>query len=217
MNEVIKHAKHNKKTAHITFFDLEDAFGAVPHELIFHSLERNHFPQNLQTYFKHLYRNARSKVITSTFQSDVFSFKHGVFKGDPMSPIIFILTFNPVINFINNQKSIGYNLTHLLNSVPENIKEERIITLPYAYDFCIITTDMRKHQKLIHTINEYTQSMGMRLKPSKCRSFFIRSGRPTIINFFIGEYSISSIFHEEQKCLGKVLFFTGFSLHEERN
>ena len=162
--------------------------------------------QNLQTYFKHLYRNARSKVITSTFQSDVFSFKRGVFKGDPMSPIIFLLAFNPIIHFINNQKSIGYNLPLILNSVPENIKEERIITLPYADDFCIITTDMRKHQKLIHTINEYTQSMGMRLKLSKCRSFSIRSGKPTIINFFIGEYSIPSIFHEEQKFLGKFYF-----------
>jgi hypothetical protein len=30
MEEIIKDAKHNKKTAHITFFDLEDAFGSVP-------------------------------------------------------------------------------------------------------------------------------------------------------------------------------------------
>ena len=34
MDEVVKSARKNKRTAHITFFDLEDAFGSVPHSLI---------------------------------------------------------------------------------------------------------------------------------------------------------------------------------------
>ena len=79
--------------------------------------------------------------------------------------------------------------------------------MPYADDFCIITTDLRKHQKIIHTINSYTQSMGMKLKPSKCRSFSIQAGKPSIVDFKIGDHKIPSIFHEEQKFLGKVLFF----------
>ena len=53
------------------------------------------------------------------------------------------------------------------------------------------------------------ESMGMRLKPAKCRSFFIRSGVPSRINFSIGETEISNIFKEEQKFLGKPLFPTG--------
>ena len=150
-------------------------------------------------------------MITPTFHSNIFTFKRGVFQGDPMSPIIFILTFNPIIQFIHSQKSIGYNLTHTLNSIMGETKEERIITLPYADDFCIITTDLRKHQKLINTVNNYTQSMGMKLKPSKCRSFSIKSGKPSIINFKIGDNLIPSIYHEEQKFLGKVLFFNGKS------
>ena len=34
MDEVIKNARIKKRTVHITFFDLEDAFGSVPHSLI---------------------------------------------------------------------------------------------------------------------------------------------------------------------------------------
>ena len=48
--------------------------------------------------------------------------------------------------------------------------------------------------------------MGMRLKPAKCRSFSIRAGVPTRINFTIGENEIPNIFQEEQKFLGKLLF-----------
>merc|ERR1712020_607081 len=52
MEEVIKHAKSNRRTVHITFFDLEDAFGKVPHNLIAHSFERNHFPPQISKYVK---------------------------------------------------------------------------------------------------------------------------------------------------------------------
>ena len=135
----------------------ENAFGAVPHNLIFHELKRNHFPPIITDYFKDLYNNTKSKVITSSFQTNVFSFKRGVFQGDPMSPILFILTFNPVLQMLLDQDEKGYNLNG-----------ERYITLPYADDFCLLSTNKRTHQKIINIINQNILSMGMRLKPSKC-------------------------------------------------
>ena len=114
MDEVIKDAKNKKRTANITFFDLEDAFCSIPHELINHTLSRNNFPQKLQEYFKTFYSNIESKVITSKFQTKSFKFKRGV-------PIIFILAFNPIIEFILKQENNGYDLNG-----------QRIITFPYA-------------------------------------------------------------------------------------
>ena len=57
LDEIVKDAKHNKKTVHLTFFDLKDDFGSVPHSLIFKTLKRNHIhiPENIQNYFKQLY------------------------------------------------------------------------------------------------------------------------------------------------------------------
>ena len=53
--------------------------------------------------------------------------------------------------------------------------------------------------------------MGMLLKPSKCRSFTIKSGSPEIVHFKIEDYEVPSIAEEEQKFLGRVLFFSGKS------
>ena len=78
--------------------------------------------------------------------------------------------------------------------------------LPYADDFCLITTDLRKHQKIQNEIKSKIESMGMRLKPAKCTSFSIRSGVPSRINFTIGETEIPNIFQEEQKFLGNFYF-----------
>ena len=44
MDEIIKDAKMKRRTVHITFFDLADAFGSVPHQLILYTFKRLHMP-----------------------------------------------------------------------------------------------------------------------------------------------------------------------------
>ena len=51
----------------------------------------------------------------------------------------------------------------------------------------------------------------MKLKPSKCRSFSITSGKASVVPFKIGEHNIPSIKDEDQKFLGKLLFYSGKS------
>ena len=91
------------------------------------------------------------------------------------------------------------------------IKENPFITLPYADDFCIITTDKRTHQRLMNQVSDKINSLGMKIKPSKCRSFSLCSGKPSVVNFKFEDYSVPSISEEEQKFLGRVLFFQGKS------
>ena len=53
--------------------------------------------------------------------------------------------------------------------------------------------------------------MGMKLKPSKCRSLSIQAGISKDVPFHIGDNRIPSIRDEEQKFLGRLLFFSGKS------
>ena len=191
----MKSAKTKSQTAHITFFDLEDAFGSVPHPLILQSLRRFHFPPEIQYYINTLYSNQRSRVFTKTYNTSEFPFRPGVFQGDPLSPIIFLMVFNPIIEFLQAESRHGFNL-----------EGENFITLPYADDFCLITTNKRTHQRLMNAIDSKIRSMGMKLKPVKCRTFSIKSGTPWDINFNIGDNTIPTIFMDEQKFLGKLLF-----------
>ena len=51
----------------------------------------------------------------------------------------------------------------------------------------------------------------MKLKPSKCRSFSICSGKSKSVSFCIDDNQIRSICEEDQKFLGKILFYSGKS------
>ena len=200
MEELIKDATKQKRTAHITFFDLEDAFGSVPHNLIQETLRRNHLPDNICDYFFNLYSNCPAVVETSSWRSQPFSFKRGVFQGDPLSPTIFLMVFNPVLQHLQSlEDKYGYKL-HTEN------KTSSFITLPYADDFCLITTNLRTHQNIINMINKNINSMGMKLKPVNCRSFSISGGMAKDVPSVIGDEKVPSITDEEQKFLGKLLF-----------
>ena len=78
MDEIIKDARMKRRTVHITFFDLADAFGSVPHQLIFDTFKRLHMPEQIIKYLKGFYSNLMSKVVTTKFNSEEFKFKRGV-------------------------------------------------------------------------------------------------------------------------------------------
>ena len=58
-----------------------------------------------------------------------------------------------------------------------SVNGSRYITLPFADDFCLITSDKRHHQKIMNEIHSITKTMNLTLKPVKCKSISICSGR----------------------------------------
>ena len=154
MDEIIKDAKNKRKTCHITFFDLEDTFGCVSHKLIDFTLKRNFVPPIIRKYFLNMYTHSTAVVKSTAWRSNQFKFKRGVFQGDPISPVIFLLVFNPILQKLQNIFHKGYK-----------VGDAHTVTLPYADDFCLISTHQATHQKLIDSIHSQVSSMGMKLKP----------------------------------------------------
>ena len=198
LGEIINHAKGNNRTVHITWFDLEDAFGSVSHDLIRVCLDRMKLPVNVKDYIMSLYGKLKGKIRTSKWVSEEFKFSKGVFQGDPLSPIIFLMCFNPILEDLKRfEQDDGYSLEGM-----------SFITLPFADDFNLITRDVRKHRKLMTRLHELTSSMGLKLKPRKCRSLSVKAGKSVELVFSIGEAQIASILHDRcHKFLGGIYTF----------
>ena len=175
IQEVIQHAKSNHKTAHITWFDLMDAFGSLSHMLILHVLQHYHLPRTIIKYIEDFYKKLEGKVKTQDWETEIFKFLRGTFQGDPFSGTIFLITFNPLIEYIKTFKERqGYK-----------INETSVITTPFADDFNLISNNQKKHQKLITEVVEKAKTMGLNFKQSKCRSLSICGGSPTDVNFVL--------------------------------
>ena len=132
IQEVIQHAKANHKTVHITWFDLEDAFGSVSHVLISYVMSHYHIPAQIIRYITNQYSKLNGYIHCSEWKRDIFRFLKGVFQGDPFSGVILLIVFISIIEYIKQHKEKqGYELKTSTCVKPVN-------TTPFSDDFNVI-------------------------------------------------------------------------------
>ena len=83
VQEIIQNARFKKNNAHITLFDLADAFGGVPHNIIPTCVKYYNIPDVIISYVVNLYSKLEEKVPTSKWVTETFQFKQDTFQGDP--------------------------------------------------------------------------------------------------------------------------------------
>ena len=108
MSAILEHARSNGLPVAITFVDLRNAFGSIAHGLIHDTLEILKVPIQVRKYIQDLYAQLKATIRTKQWSSPEFSVKRGVFQGETLSPIIFLLTFNPIIQLTDAIQSGGF-------------------------------------------------------------------------------------------------------------
>ena len=198
LEEVMCAARSKKRTAHFSFLDIKDAFGSVDHQLVKYALERNGIPDIVVSCIMSFLLNARGQVVSEKWTSEVFTFKSGLMQGHPLSPALFIMAFNPILDWILSLEVRGF---HLSDSCSVNC-------LAFCDDVTIISSDKRFHQKLINELNVKLRSMGLHLKPSKSRSLSICAGRPMVVRFYLNGEEVPSVQESDHKFLGAHISFS---------
>ena len=64
IQEIIQDAKQKKRTVHFSWYDLSDAYGSIPHNLIEFSLKHYHVPQREIDYIMNLYSQLEGRIVT---------------------------------------------------------------------------------------------------------------------------------------------------------
>ena len=97
-----------------------------------------HFPETIINYIRNIYSKLEGKVTTKDWETELFLFLKGAFQGDPFSGIIFLICFNPLIEYIKQFKHTqGYK-----------IKEKHVITTPFADKFNMISHNKNLHHQI---------------------------------------------------------------------
>ena len=97
LSAILQDATSAKKPLMITFLDLKNAFGSIPHPLLFDMLKAVKVPSAVLSYVKSFYSKLFVIVTTKHWETSLIPFHRGVFQGDTMSPIMFLLAFNPLL------------------------------------------------------------------------------------------------------------------------
>ena len=100
-----------KRTMIVTLLDLRNAFGEVNHRLIYSSLRYHYVPEEIISIIKDIYTHSLITVASTAAQnSELIRVERGVLQGDPCSPLIFNICFNPLMQAVVQAKyeHLGY-------------------------------------------------------------------------------------------------------------
>jgi len=90
----------------MTFIDLKNAFGSVSHTYIDNILEHISLPVEFRSYISSLYSELIGFIETKEWKTDPFPIGRGVFQGDTLSPLIFLVAFNPIIKVVQSLPAV---------------------------------------------------------------------------------------------------------------
>ena len=160
INELISDARRRSKSLYMLSLDLRDAFGSVPHELIFTNMRRMGIQSQLIEATKDMYEGCTTRMFVNQETSRQFELRRGVKQGCPLSPTLFNISIEPLIQRLNGAaEQEGYH-----------IAEEAVAVLAYADDVMIVSDSEEGLNNLITIVEQFCGYACLTINPKKCRS-----------------------------------------------
>ena len=159
----LKKSKVDKSNVAAVWLDIANAYGSVPHQLIFAALERYGVHPNWIEIIKSYYRGLWSCSFSTHAPSGWHQHLRGIFTGCTASIILFLAAMNIIIEFV----CLG--LVRANNTSPP-IKA-------FMDDLFLKTNSLQSTQNLLNQANFALSWARMKLKPSKSKSLVLIHGR----------------------------------------
>ena len=119
LHSVLQDANLNARSLTITWIDLENAYGSVPHKLIVFALNHYQFNPYLVELVNVLYINLTAPVVTPSWSTASFGMEIGVFQGDLLSVSIFNVVINTLVDpLVRHCLYLGYRFSSSNMSQP---------------------------------------------------------------------------------------------------
>jgi hypothetical protein len=110
LNSLLENARANNLPVFVTFLDLKNMFGSVLHSLIIDMIHHIHLPVEVISYVADCYSKLEARVITDQWKTNHFSIRRGIFQGDTLSQLSFLIAFQPILHLAESLELDGYQL-----------------------------------------------------------------------------------------------------------
>jgi len=151
-------ARRTKRNLSVVWLDLKDAFGSIPHPIMFNMLERAGLSGSTIDIIRNIYSDSSCHLRVGQSTSNPIALGKGVKQGCPLSPILFNFTIEGILCGI---ESLDHGYT---------MGETTLNLLAYADDLCILCEDKAKLTPVLERVNALAQWANLAFNISKCGS-----------------------------------------------
>ena len=193
LSQLIREAKTEKKDLVITWLDIANAYGSIPHNLIQTALKRAHVPEEICNLVHDYYSQPRIRFTTNQFTTEWQHVEKGIITGCTLSVILFALTMTMLVMSVKDE-----------TKGPKMSTGQRQESCRLFMDDIATTTETTVQTK--HLLNKLIDKLkwaGLTVKPEKCRTMVIRKGKISTQTIQIEGSPITSVTEKPIRYLGK--------------
>lgn len=161
---IIGNSKAENKPLGVVFIDLAKAFDSISHEHISCALEMRQLDRHVSGLIKNSYVDCVTRVGSGGVMTLPIHMNVGVKQGDPMSPLLFNLAMDPLIQALEDGNN-GYGW-----------EGRSITTLAFADDLVLLSSSWKGMRRNLTILENFCQLTGLRVQPRKCHGFYIEKG-----------------------------------------
>lgn len=173
LQTAITTSKRNRSNLAIAWIDLKNAFGSIPHDIIEHALTSSYVDAETVDLLLKPIRNSKTRIRTNEGLTEPIRIKSGVLQGDPISPLIFNLSAEFLIQAVE-EKMTGFTM-----------HDETFKCLAYADDLVLMGENQHDLQRGLEELSIKAHHMGLKLNIPKCATLNMIKGMPSSTAFNI--------------------------------
>ena len=166
--ETLKSSKTAKSCVSVVWLDVANAYGSIPHKLIFYALKRYGVPDLWIDLIMSYYRGLWSKSFSESAPSDWHQHLRGIFTGCTLSIILFLSGINIVIEYVSvNCEVLAPPMKAFMD------------------DLALLSESVPELQRLLDRCVKVLNWAGMSFRASKSRSIIIENGKTIKKSVFV--------------------------------
>ena len=198
LSQLIREAKAGKKNLVITWLDVANAYGSIPHNLIQTALQRAHVPEDVCNLVKDYYSKARIRFTTNRFTTEWQQVEKGIITGCTLSVILFALTMTMLVMSVKNETK----------GPKTSSGQQQECSRLFMDDIATSTETTVQTRHLLKKLIDKLKWANLMVKPEKCRTMVIKKGKISTQTIQIEGSAITSITEKPIKYLGKTYNMT---------
>ena len=194
LSQLIREAKEGKKDLVVTWLDIANAYGTIPHSLIMQTLKRAHVPEDVCALIESYYADVKIRFTTKDFTTDWQKVEMGIITGCTLSVILFALTMTLIVA---SAKKTTKGPKSESGQRQENCRL-------FMDDIATTTENLVQTKYLLESLAEKLEWAGLAVRADKCRSLVMIKGEVSEKRPMINGNPIVSVTDAPVKYLGKV-------------
>ncbi|CDJ31419.1 uncharacterized protein EMH_0066670 [Eimeria mitis] len=168
---ILNSTRRCKTSLYMTYYDLKNAFASIPNKLIHTVLQAQRLPKHLQEIVNDLYEGASFSILTKEGSSGIIENRRGVKQDCPLSPILFNLAIDPLL-----QRLAACNAGPELRTTDGKLAV-RVSHMAYAGELKTVANCCEGISSLHQVVTAFFQWTGLEDNPPKCGTMRRKIGK----------------------------------------